>query len=86
MLAAQAMTTVFGEVTYPVMGMIKWHRTYFSMIATPLSVGDIVAGATSASCCSGSATVAPSSSLVMAPFGVFDVLVGRAASRSSCSC
>ena len=24
MLAAQAMTTVFGEVTYPVMGMIKW--------------------------------------------------------------
>ena len=42
MLAAQAMTTVFGEVTYPVMAMIKWHRTYYSMIATPLTVGDLV--------------------------------------------
>ena len=35
MVAAQAMTTVFGEVTYPVMGMVKWHKTYFGMIATP---------------------------------------------------
>ncbi len=42
MVAAQAMTTVFGEVTYPVMGMIKWQRIYYSMIATPLTVGDIV--------------------------------------------
>lgn len=42
MLAAQSMTTVFGEVTYPVMGMIKWQRIYYSMIATPLTVGDIV--------------------------------------------
>ena len=33
MLAAQAMTTVFGEVTYPVMGMIKWQRTFYGMIA-----------------------------------------------------
>ena len=32
----------FGEVTYPVMGMIKWQRTYYGMIATPLSVADIV--------------------------------------------
>lgn len=42
MLAAQSMTTVFGEVTYPVMGMIKWHKIYFSMVATPLTVADIV--------------------------------------------
>lgn len=42
MVAAQAMTTVFGETTYPVMGMIKWQRIYYSMIATPLTVGDIV--------------------------------------------
>ncbi len=42
MVAAQSMTTVFGEVTYPVMGMIKWHRVYYSMIATPLSVRDVV--------------------------------------------
>jgi ABC-type multidrug transport system permease subunit len=42
MVAAQAMTTVFGEVTYPVMGMIKWHKTYFGMIATPLSIADVI--------------------------------------------
>ncbi|MBB6629584.1 ABC transporter permease [Nocardioides sp. KIGAM211] len=42
MVAAQAMTTVFGEVTYPVMGMIKWHKTYFSMIATPLGVPEVI--------------------------------------------
>lgn len=44
MVATQAMTTVFGEVTYPVMGMIKWQRIYFSMIATPLGVKDIILG------------------------------------------
>jgi lipooligosaccharide transport system permease protein len=75
MLAAQSMTTVFGEVTYPVMGMIKWHRTYFAMIATPLGVPDIVfahlgfvlfrVGAVSAVFLA-----------VMAPFGVFESLGG----------
>ncbi|MFT4082014.1 MAG: ABC transporter permease [Nocardioides sp.] len=43
MVASQAMTTVFGEVTYPVMGMVKWQRIYFSMTASPLGVGDIIA-------------------------------------------
>lgn len=43
LVANQAMTTVFGEVTYPVMGMVKWNRTYFSMTATPLGVRDVVA-------------------------------------------
>jgi lipooligosaccharide transport system permease protein len=42
MVAAQSMTTVFGEVTYPVRGMITWHRTYYGMIATPLGVSDVV--------------------------------------------
>jgi lipooligosaccharide transport system permease protein len=42
LVAAQAMTTAIGEVTYPVMGMIKWHRTYYAMVATPLGVFDIV--------------------------------------------
>ena len=42
MLAAQAMTTVFGEVTYPVLANIKWTKVYFGMIATPLTVGDVV--------------------------------------------
>ena len=26
------MQTAFGETTYPVMGMIKWHKTYFGMV------------------------------------------------------
>ena len=42
LVAAQAMTTAFGEMTYPVMGMVKWHRTYFGMIATPLRIADVV--------------------------------------------
>lgn len=40
---AQAMQTATGEVTYPVMGAIKWHRTYYAQIATPLRVSDVVA-------------------------------------------
>ena len=44
LLAAQAMQTVFGEVTYPVMGAIKWQRTYFGMTASPLSVREVILG------------------------------------------
>ncbi|MGZ4493704.1 MAG: ABC transporter permease [Nocardioides sp.] len=43
LLAAFAMQTVVGEVTYPVMGAIKWHKTYYAQLATPLRVADIVA-------------------------------------------
>src|SRR6478736_5392016 len=42
MVAAQAMTIAFSETTYPVMGRVKWQRIYYSMIASPLSVGEIV--------------------------------------------
>ena len=42
MVAAQAMTIAFSETTYPVMGMVKWQRIYYSMIASPLTVGEIV--------------------------------------------
>ena len=41
LLAAQAMTTAFGEVTYPVMGVIKWHKTFYALIATPLETRDL---------------------------------------------
>ena len=44
LLAVTAMQTAIGESTCPVMGGFKWHRFYFSMAATPLEVGDIVAG------------------------------------------
>ena len=70
MLAAQTMTTVFGELTYPVMGMIKWHKTYYSMIATPLTVGDLVMS-TLGFVMFRVGTVGAVFILVMAPFGVF---------------
>lgn len=75
MLAAQAMTTVFGEVTYPVMGMIKWHRTYYGMIATPLGVPDIVF-AHLGFVLFRVATVSAVFLAVMAPFGVFESVIG----------
>jgi len=43
LVAAHAMQTATGEVTWPVMGMIKWNKTYYGMIATPLTTADIVA-------------------------------------------
>lgn len=70
MVAAQTMTTVFGEVTYPVMSMIKWQKIYFSMIATPLTVGDIVASQLGFVLFR-VATVSGVFLAVMAPFGVF---------------
>lgn len=44
LIAAHAMQTAVGEVTYPVMGMLKWHRTYYSMQVTPLATSHLVAG------------------------------------------
>jgi lipooligosaccharide transport system permease protein len=75
LLAAQAMGTVFGEVTYPVMSMVKWHRTYFGMTATPLSVPEVVLahlGFVLFRVALGCAVFV----LVMAPFGVFASVPG----------
>jgi lipooligosaccharide transport system permease protein len=44
LLAATAMQATAFEGTYPVMGAIKWHRTYHSMLATPLRVVDTLVG------------------------------------------
>jgi lipooligosaccharide transport system permease protein len=78
LLAAQAMQTVFGEVTYPVMSMVKWHKTYFGMTATPLGVPDVILShlgfvlfRVGLSC--GVFT------LVLAPFDVFDSVAGAVA-------
>ncbi|MGH3447961.1 MAG: ABC transporter permease [Nocardioidaceae bacterium] len=43
LLATTAMMTAVGESTYPVYGGFKWHKSYYSMAATPLKVADIVA-------------------------------------------
>src|SRR6478735_6917683 len=75
LLAAQAMQTVFGEVTYPVMGMIKWQKTYFGMTASPLSVREVILGHL------GFVTFRVALTcgvfiVVMAPFGVFTTVWG----------
>ena len=44
LMAATAMQTAEFESTYPVMGAIKWIRTYHAMLATPLGVGDVLVG------------------------------------------
>jgi lipooligosaccharide transport system permease protein len=44
LLAAWALETALGETTWPVMGAIKWHRIYYAMLATPLTVTDVLLG------------------------------------------
>jgi lipooligosaccharide transport system permease protein len=44
LLAATAMQTGVGESSYPVMGAIKWIKTYHAMLATPLGVLDVLVG------------------------------------------
>jgi lipooligosaccharide transport system permease protein len=42
LVAAHTMQLVIGEMTYPVMSMVKWQRIAFGMTATPLSARDVV--------------------------------------------
>ena len=44
LLASTAMQIGGNEATYPVMGAIKWWRTYYAMLATPLRVVDVLLG------------------------------------------
>ena len=73
--AAHAMQISAGETTWPVMGCIKWHRTYYAMVATPLAVGDVVA-AHLAFVAFRLALTTGVFLLVMAPFGVFATVWG----------
>lgn len=70
LLAAHAMQTAMGEVLWPVMSMIKWNKTYFAMIATPLRVQDIV-GAHLVFVGFRIATTCAVFMLVLAPFGAY---------------
>ena len=70
LVAAQAMQTTIGETTWPVMGMIKWHRTYYAMTASPLGTADIVA-AHLLFVAFRLATTCGVFLLVLTPFGVF---------------
>lgn len=42
LVAAHAMQTAAGETMYPVLGAVKWNKTYLGMVATPLTPADIV--------------------------------------------
>lgn len=44
MVAVQAMMVSVSESTYPVYGLFTWNRMYHSMLATPLTVTDLLLG------------------------------------------
>src|SRR4029077_12324369 len=43
-LCATVMQVAASESTYPIMARIKWDRIYDAMLATPMTVVDLVAG------------------------------------------
>ena len=43
-LAAQAMWVAMGESSYQVLGAIRWNMKYHAMLATPISINDILIG------------------------------------------
>jgi lipooligosaccharide transport system permease protein len=44
LLAATTRQAAYVEATYPILAKIQWLRTYEGMLATPLTVGNVVAG------------------------------------------
>lgn len=44
LVATTAMQTAATEATYPVMGALKWNRSYLAMLATPLEIRDVLVG------------------------------------------
>jgi lipooligosaccharide transport system permease protein len=44
LLAAWSMQTAVGEATWPVLGAIKWQKAYLAMLATPLTIRDVLLG------------------------------------------
>jgi lipooligosaccharide transport system permease protein len=75
LVAAQSMQLVVGEVTYPIMSMVKWQRTAFGMTATPLSPVDVI-NAHLGFLVFRIATVSAVFLAVMAPFGVYESFAG----------
>lgn len=70
MIAVQAMMTAVSESTYPVYGLFTWNRMYHSMLATPLTVSDLLLGHLSVVAAQG-AIAAAAFVLVAALFGSF---------------
>ncbi|HEY3528027.1 MAG TPA: ABC transporter permease [Nocardioides sp.] len=70
LIAAQAMQTAVFETTYPVMGALKWHKSFYAQLASPLEARDL-ANAMLAFTLLRIASTCGVYFLVMAPFGVF---------------
>jgi lipooligosaccharide transport system permease protein len=70
LVAAQAMQTAVFETTYPVMGALKWHKSFYAQLASPLAARDL-ANAMLAFTLFRVGSTCGVYFLVMAPFGVF---------------
>jgi lipooligosaccharide transport system permease protein len=46
LLMTQAMQAAIFECSYPLMGKFEWRKTFFGILATPVSVGSLFAGET----------------------------------------
>lgn len=75
LVAAHAMQTASGETMYPVLGAIKWNKTYLGMVATPLTPADVVA-AHLAFVLFRVGTACGAFLLVLSAFGLFDSVIG----------
>jgi lipooligosaccharide transport system permease protein len=71
LIAAQAMQTGVFETTYPVMGAIKWHKSFYAQLASPLEVRDLANAMLMFTLFRVGSTCGVYF-LVMAPFGVFE--------------
>jgi lipooligosaccharide transport system permease protein len=70
LIAAQAMQTALFETTYPVLGAIKWHKSFWAQLASPLEARDL-ANAMLVFTLFRIGSTCGVYFLVMAPFGVF---------------
>jgi lipooligosaccharide transport system permease protein len=70
LIAAQAMQTAVFETTYPVMGALKWHKSFYAQLASPLEARDLANAMLGFTLFRVASTCAVYF-LVMAPFGVF---------------
>jgi lipooligosaccharide transport system permease protein len=75
LIAAQAMQTAMFETTYPVMSAIKWQKSFWAQIASPLEVRDL-ANAMLVFTLFRIGSTCGVYFLVMAPFGVFETWWG----------
>lgn len=75
LLCGQAMTIALNDSTYPIYGALKWDKTWYSLLATPLRPSDVITGALAAILTRAALSCAVFMA-VLAGFGVFASLSG----------